>query len=98
MGCNDSITASSQVAPSLSRVRLLGAIAAVLIFAPGTALAVVPPSQYHAAGTRIRLITYTAHDGLRRRAWLVLPADYDDTPIPLVISPHGRGVDALDNA
>lgn len=46
----------------------------------------------------MRLITYVAHDGLRRRAWLVLPADYHGQRIPLVISPHGRGVDALDNA
>jgi pimeloyl-ACP methyl ester carboxylesterase len=79
-------------------VRGLGAIAVVALFAPGAASAVVRPLQYHSGGTRIRVITYVAHDGLRRRAWLALPADYDGAPIPLVISPHGRGVDARDNA
>lgn len=78
---------------------MLGASVAVFLFAPGVASAVVPPPpQYHVAATQLRLITYVAHDGLRRRAWLVLPADYNGQPIPLVISPHGRGVDALDNA
>ena len=46
-------------------------------------------------------ITYRAHDGVPRRAYVVLPAWYgphDDPPIPLVISPHGRGVTALSNA
>lgn len=79
-------------------MRLLGAVVAVFIFAPGAATAVVRPPQYHAVATRTRLITYIAHDGLRRRAWIVLPANYRHEPIPLVISPHGRGVDALANA
>jgi pimeloyl-ACP methyl ester carboxylesterase len=33
-----------------------------------------------------------------RPAWLLLPVHYDGRPIPLVISPHGRGVDARMNA
>jgi pimeloyl-ACP methyl ester carboxylesterase len=33
-----------------------------------------------------------------RPAWLLLPADYAGRPIPLVISPHGRGVGAAANA
>ena len=44
------------------------------------------------------LIHYRAHDGARRPAWLLLPAGYDGQKIPLVISPHGRGVDAAENA
>ena len=41
---------------------------------------------------------YRAHDGRRRPAWLLLPSSYDGRPIPLVISPHGRGVSAAVNA
>jgi poly(3-hydroxybutyrate) depolymerase len=49
---------------------------------------------------RIWPIHYTAHDGLRRRAYVVLPRWYgpnDHPPLPLIISPHGRGVPAIDN-
>ncbi len=51
-------------------------------------------------GVRIRTVTYVAHDGRMRRAYVILPRWYgpgDDPPIPLVISPHGRGVPALGN-
>jgi poly(3-hydroxybutyrate) depolymerase len=40
-------------------------------------------------------IRYTANDGARRHAYVVLPRWYDPRrhpPIPLVISPHGRGI------
>jgi pimeloyl-ACP methyl ester carboxylesterase len=50
---------------------------------------------------RIISIRYRAHDGVARRAYVVLPAWYtahNDPPIPLVISPHGRGVSAIANA
>jgi len=50
--------------------------------------------------TRVLRISYRAHDGLARRAYLILPAWYgrgSDPPIPLVISPHGRGVGARTN-
>jgi pimeloyl-ACP methyl ester carboxylesterase len=46
-------------------------------------------------------VPYTARNGARRAALLLLPAWYgphDDPPIPLVISPHGRGGTALGNA
>jgi poly(3-hydroxybutyrate) depolymerase len=42
--------------------------------------------------------SYRAHDGTLRPAWLLLPADYAGQPIPLVISPHGRGVGPAANA
>jgi pimeloyl-ACP methyl ester carboxylesterase len=48
--------------------------------------------------TRSVRISYRAHDGTLRPAWLLLPADYEGQPIPLVISPHGRGVGAATNA
>jgi poly(3-hydroxybutyrate) depolymerase len=45
-------------------------------------------------------ISYRAHDGLLRRAYVILPGWYGPAhhpPIPLVISPHGRGVSAEEN-
>jgi pimeloyl-ACP methyl ester carboxylesterase len=48
-------------------------------------------------GTRAIRFSYRAHDGVRRPAWLLLPSSYDGAPIPLVISPHGRGVSARMN-
>ncbi len=48
--------------------------------------------------TRAIRIRYRAHNGVMRPAWLLLPAGYDGSPIPLVISPHGRGVGATQNA
>jgi len=49
---------------------------------------------------RVIPISYRAHDGLLRRAYVLVPADYGirgSPPIPLVISPHGRGVGAKAN-
>ncbi|MFL5955417.1 MAG: alpha/beta hydrolase family protein [Gaiellaceae bacterium] len=48
--------------------------------------------------TTVRLIHYVAHDGRVRPAVLLLPAAYHGQPVPLVISPHGRGVDEWTNA
>lgn len=45
-------------------------------------------------------LTYRAHDGSARNAYVRVPAWYgptDDPPLPLVISPHGRGVSAKAN-
>jgi pimeloyl-ACP methyl ester carboxylesterase len=71
----------------------------------GVALALAPAAnarfvQPSPSGFRTvrRLIHYRAHDGEIRPAWLLLPAGYDGQPIPLVISPHGRGVGAGLNA
>ena len=56
----------------------------------------------HAATQQVRKwkIHYRAHNGVAREAYVLLPASYNRktaTPIPLVISPHGRGVSALAN-
>lgn len=54
----------------------------------------------HAGGPAVRVIPidYRAHDGLMRRAYVILPVAYvPGTPIPLIISPHGRGVGARMN-
>ena len=49
-------------------------------------------------GTVRRLIHYRAHSGVTRPAWLLVPSGYHGQRIPLVISPHGRGVGARINA
>src|SRR5262245_40398417 len=51
--------------------------------------------------TRQIVITYIAHDRIARAADVLLPRSYTatrDPPLPLVISPHGRGLGARDNA
>jgi dipeptidyl aminopeptidase/acylaminoacyl peptidase len=51
--------------------------------------------------TRQIRIDYVAHNGVRRAAYVLVPKWYSpatDPPLPLVISPHGRGVDARVNA
>jgi poly(3-hydroxybutyrate) depolymerase len=49
---------------------------------------------------RVWQVSYRAHDGRNRHAYLVLPRWYgprNHPPLPLVISPHGRGIRAIDN-
>src|SRR5579872_2552909 len=59
------------------------------------AQAMLPPGGPLALShTRIEVITYRAHNGVIRPAWLLLPDGYHGQPIPLVISPHGRGTTA----
>jgi pimeloyl-ACP methyl ester carboxylesterase len=77
-------------------VRVVLALLLTLVAAP-VALAQRTGTQVRPSSRAIR-IRYRAHDGRRRSAWLLLPADYDGRPIPLVISPHGRGVGAKLNA
>jgi poly(3-hydroxybutyrate) depolymerase len=77
----------------------------LLRFAPLVllALAVVPTARARLAPptpfpqTEVELIHYRAHDGTTRPAVLLLPAGYRGQKIPLVISPHGRGVGERQN-
>src|SRR5436190_3192424 len=83
-------------------LRGLAALVAVMcsLTAPAAASA-RSVRQAGASPVRIWTIHYRAHDGLMRPAYVVLPSWYgpgDDPPLPLVISPHGRGVDARVNA
>jgi poly(3-hydroxybutyrate) depolymerase len=71
-------------------------VAATLLLAGAASAAEQPVPA--TPNTEIRLIHYHAHDGTIRPAWLFLPAGYHGQRIPLVISPHGRGVDESDNA
>jgi poly(3-hydroxybutyrate) depolymerase len=71
--------------------RLLPLVAALLLAGPAAA---------HAA-TRTWTVHYTAADGSRRGATVLLPAAYGPAhhpAIPLVISPHGRGASGVANA
>ena len=77
-------------------MKALVAVVATLLLAPPASaqLAPVQPITH----TRAERVLYRAHDGVLRPAWILLPANYVGRPIPLVISPHGRGVSALANA
>jgi poly(3-hydroxybutyrate) depolymerase len=69
---------------------VIGLVALLEVALPEIATAKSPP-------VRVIAISYRAHDGLMRRAYVIVPADYGrpgDPPLPLVISPHGRGVSA----
>lgn len=77
-------------------MRILLVVAAALLVV-GVARASEQPVTA-TPNTEIRLIHYRAHDGTIRPAWLFLPAGYHGQRVPLVISPHGRGVDESDNA
>jgi poly(3-hydroxybutyrate) depolymerase len=70
-------------------------LCSVFALAPGVATATTQSSA-----VRVLTIHYRAHDGLSRRAYLILPAWYGPhrhPAIPLIISPHGRGVGARTN-
>jgi pimeloyl-ACP methyl ester carboxylesterase len=77
-------------------MRMVLVLAAALILVSAAGAAEQPVTA--APNTEVRLIHYRAHDGEIRPAWLFLPAGYHGQRVPLVISPHGRGVDESDNA
>ena len=83
------------------RIVFLAVLATVVsaAFAPaGAARTEVSPSR---DAVRTWTIRYTAHNGVVRRAYVILPAWYGpkhNPPLPLVISPHGRGANGLQNA
>lgn len=72
---------------------LIGLVALAIVAPVATAQSVPGLDR-----TRSVRFLYRAHDGRLRPAWLLLPSSYDGGPIPLVISPHGRGVSAAVNA
>jgi pimeloyl-ACP methyl ester carboxylesterase len=81
----------------LAAVRWLVGLVALALAVPVVAAA-QRLSESASSATRAVRFFYRAHDGRLRPAWLLLPRDYDGEPIPLVISPHGRGVTAVANA
>jgi pimeloyl-ACP methyl ester carboxylesterase len=78
-------------------MRTVLAVAVLALLGAGSAQAMEQPVRVMAS-TEIELIHYRSHDGVLRPAWLMLPAGYHGQRIPLVISPHGRGVDENENA
>jgi len=76
-------------------VRFIATALALLALTPGSAAAV--SARGSLPKTDVLLIHYRAHDGVMRRAWLLLPTDYRGARLPLVISPHGRGTSARAN-
>lgn len=77
-------------------MRLLLVLLLFLVSAPAAGAALAPLRA--SPVTELRLIHYRAHDGVVRPAWLLVPAGYHEQRVPLVISPHGRGVDENANA
>ena len=78
---------------SVCKVAVSGIAVVAALVAPGHGVATA-----QRPAVRVIRISYRAHDGLRRRAYVIVPADYGSVggrpAIPLVISPHGRGVSA----
>src|SRR6266540_1695536 len=78
-------------------------LAAALLAAAVALSAPVRPSHAAASATSVRelSISYVAYNGKTSHATVLVPASYDpqsDPPLPLVISPHGRGLDGRTNA
>jgi poly(3-hydroxybutyrate) depolymerase len=82
---------------------------ALSVHGAGTGRAALPPADPTPVtsvvavptATRIWEIEYRAHNGATRAAHVLLPSWYGperNPELPLVISPHGRGVDGLMNA
>ncbi len=87
-----------------TRRRIASAVAATLALVAGVTAAApertaaAPASAYL---VRAWTIHYRSHNGQRRAAVVLLPRWYgprDNPPVPLIISPHGRGVSAWTNA
>jgi poly(3-hydroxybutyrate) depolymerase len=82
-------------------LRLVPPLAALtLLVAASAAHARIPTPRDEHLLVRRFTIHYVAHNGARRAAVVLAPAirNAGDSPLPLVISPHGRGVDAWQNA
>src|SRR3954451_5999708 len=85
----------------METTRLLHTILAAAATLAASAAAFIPPSPASdtlPVATRSIEISYVAHDGDESHATVLLPASYDGGPIPLVISPHGRGLHGSENA
>jgi poly(3-hydroxybutyrate) depolymerase len=76
-------------------------VVSAALIAGAAATAETNTARAAAAKPLVYTIEYTAHDGARREATVLLPAGYSadaDAPLPLVISPHGRGADGRSNS
>lgn len=72
----------------------------LVLLALGPASLPAGSATHSPSRVKVWRIAYRAHDGHRRHAYVLLPAWYgphDHPPIPLIVSPHGRGVSARAN-
>jgi pimeloyl-ACP methyl ester carboxylesterase len=94
--------------PSLAALAALATVAALACAgsaAAGRTTAISPARSGDSAagpavGTRAWRIRYRAHNGRSRTAYVLLPAWYgprDNPHLPLIISPHGRGLTGRQN-
>jgi hypothetical protein len=94
---------SSQIfSPRRRRRRRVLLTAGLFVLLTGFSGALSAAAGFHPNGDGVKVLTfaYRSHAGRERKAYLVLPAWYDERThpaIPLVISPHGRGVDGAYN-
>jgi pimeloyl-ACP methyl ester carboxylesterase len=79
----------------------LGCLAVLLTLACfGAASRSARGDDWEPVQVRVVTIHYRTHDGYRRAAYVVLPGWYgprNNPPLPLIVSPHGRGVSAQEN-
>jgi poly(3-hydroxybutyrate) depolymerase len=88
--------AATHISRRLAALLALVALASLSAACAGSAASSPAPDAI-----RVWTIHYTAHNGADRLATVVLPAWYgpgDNPPIPVVISPHGRGGNGRANA
>jgi pimeloyl-ACP methyl ester carboxylesterase len=81
------------------RVTFAAAVTAVCVCGGATGAADTVHSVV-VGKVRIWRIAYRAHNGARREAFVAFPSSYRPghaPPIPLIISPHGRGVTGREN-
>jgi poly(3-hydroxybutyrate) depolymerase len=82
-------------------VLVLLAAAVTAVQSTSVSAATATPASQNAAQIRTWKIHYTAFNGIDRLAYVILPASYgpgNNPPLPLVISPHGRGGNGRVNA
>jgi poly(3-hydroxybutyrate) depolymerase len=86
---------------SRSRLLVLAALVSTAAFGTGPG---APPAAHSAQPSKainVWTIPYTAHNGAQRTTTVVLPAWYgpkNNPPLPVVLSPHGRGANGRSNA
>ena len=82
-------------------IRVAIAAAVTVVCVSGGAYGAVDKRHSVVVGkVRVWRIAYRAHNGVRREAFVAFPSSYRPRhapPIPLVISPHGRGVTGREN-
>lgn len=79
----------------------LAAVLATLVVAAAPEAPATDLGSSARTGVKAWTIHYRAHSGKRRAATVLLPAWYgprNNPPIPLIISPHGRGLSGRANA